>query len=102
MAHGDGSHTMADGKTLRGKFYKFHFTEGMILYPNGDQYNGEVVNSEPHGRGFMQYATGSWYHGDWVYGKKQGYGDYFSKSRGEIHTGIRFANNRPYHTTNHR
>jgi len=99
-AHGEGSHTLSDGKMLVGKFNRWRLTNGMIHYPNGDHYNGEVMNASPHGRGFMQYATGSWYSGDWVNGFKHGYGDYFIRTKGEIHTGIRFANNRPYHTKN--
>jgi hypothetical protein len=43
-------------------------------WPNGDSYEGELLNGEPDGYGAMHYADGRTYIGDWMVGMKEGRG----------------------------
>jgi hypothetical protein len=46
--------------------------QGTKTWPNGDFYEGELVNEEPHGAGKMRYSNARTYVGEWVRGKMQG------------------------------
>jgi len=44
-------------------------------YPNGDVYEGNLKDDQPHGKGKMTYIEdGRVYEGDWVDGKRNGKG----------------------------
>ena len=45
-------------------------------YTDGAQYDGEVVNGEPHGKGIYRFADGDQYEGDFVNGERRGKGIY--------------------------
>jgi hypothetical protein len=48
--------------------------QGTKTWPNGDEYQGELLNDVPHGKGTMKHAAGETYICDWVNGVKQGRG----------------------------
>ena len=52
-----------------------------ITHDNG-QYKGEMMSGRPHGKGNTIYKNGDTYEGNYVKGKRQGYGVY-SISDGE-------------------
>ena len=39
--------------------------EGMIVYTNGDKYNGQFMNGRKHGTGVMQFSEGSRFEGNY-------------------------------------
>ena len=45
---------------------------GEITYPNGDVYDGVLVDGKKEGQGKMTYANGDVYDGPWVNDKKEG------------------------------
>jgi len=51
-----------------------------IKLPNGDLYEGAVVNGRPHGYGVLTSANGDCYKGEFSNGRKDGYG--VSEERG--------------------
>ena len=47
---------------------------GVLVYPNGDRYEGDWVNGAKNGQGVLVYMTGDKYTGDWSNDKKDGKG----------------------------
>ena len=47
-----------------------------IIWKNGDRYVGESKDGKMHGKGTYYCANGEIYNGDWVNGKRTGYGLY--------------------------
>jgi hypothetical protein len=60
---------------------------GSLSLPNGDEYEGELLNGRPHGMGMMKYKGESkmTYDGDWVNGKTRGYGVIFAPLKTRCH-----------------
>ncbi len=56
------------------------------VLPNGDCYEGYLVNGLPEGKGKYTYSRGSCYEGDFVNGKKEGKGKY-TYSDGDCYEG---------------
>jgi hypothetical protein len=55
--------------------------QGTLSWPNGDEYQGELLHDLPHGKGTMKY-TGhrpKTYVGDWVNGVREGHGSLLFK-----------------------
>eukprot|EP00826_Nyctotherus_ovalis_P002973 TRINITY_DN10597_c0_g1_i5.p1 TRINITY_DN10597_c0_g1~~TRINITY_DN10597_c0_g1_i5.p1 ORF type:complete len:224 (-),score=65.56 TRINITY_DN10597_c0_g1_i5:45-716(-) len=50
--------------------------KGMILYPDGSQYEGYLKNNEANGKGRLIHADGDVYIGEWVDDKANGKGKY--------------------------
>ncbi|WP_339180303.1 hypothetical protein MHB43_30490 [Paenibacillus sp. FSL H8-0317] len=50
-----------------------------IKYAGGNYY-GEVKNGKPNGKGTMQWGANKTYSGDWVDGKRSGYGKFVNKT----------------------
>lgn len=50
---------------------------------NGATYFGEVKNGKPHGKGTARWGVNKTYSGDWVNGKRSGYGVYKLNGNGE-------------------
>ncbi|WP_187355476.1 hypothetical protein ['Paenibacillus yunnanensis' Narsing Rao et al. 2020] len=46
--------------------------------PNGANYYGEVKNGKPSGKGTMIWSKNKSYSGEWIEGKRSGYGKYIS------------------------
>jgi len=46
----------------------------VLVYPNGDRYEGDWVNGAKNGQGVLVYMTGDKYTGDWSNDKKDGKG----------------------------
>jgi hypothetical protein len=59
---------------------------GMILFNNGDIYQGSFLNSKKHGYGEYIYLNGDIYEGDWQNDLKEGYGIY-KWNNGDIYDG---------------
>ena len=55
---------------------------GSRSYPNGDQYEGQMLNDMPHGTGTMRYSDGSFFTGLW------NKGEYVDGSRGYDNGGV--------------
>lgn len=49
-------------------------SEGIVQYPNGNRYDGELANGFREGRETMKYADGSVYTGQWKQDEKHGFG----------------------------
>lgn len=48
--------------------------QGILKNSNGTVYEGEWKNHQPHGKGSEVFADKSSFKGDFVYGKKSGFG----------------------------
>lgn len=53
------------------------FISGMINYPNGSTYLGEMVNYARHGQGTFTFPDKSQYKGPWINNMKNGRGQYY-------------------------
>lgn len=51
-----------------------------IRYPNGDVYEGSMLNHKKSGKGKLFYANGDLYEGEWVSNKREGAGKFYIKS----------------------
>ncbi|ASA25641.1 hypothetical protein B9T62_35870 [Paenibacillus donghaensis] len=49
-----------------------------LKLPNGASYYGEVKNGKPSGKGTMIWSKSKSYSGEWIEGKRSGYGKYIS------------------------
>lgn len=49
---------------------------GRHKYPNGDIYEGELIDGKRHGRGIYKFVSGNVYEGEFVDGKRHGQGIY--------------------------
>ncbi len=49
-------------------------TKGILIYPNGASYDGDLREGRYDGYGKLNYANGDQYMGDWLKGKKWGSG----------------------------
>ena len=47
---------------------------GVMIYTNGEKYDGEWKDSKKHGHGVFTRANGSKYYGEWKDSKKNGRG----------------------------
>ncbi|KAE8579446.1 hypothetical protein XENTR_v10024041 [Xenopus tropicalis] len=101
MMHGKGKYTWKDGLTYEGDFYmNFPMGHGIYKWSDGSQYEGEVYKAIRHGHGIFtssnqkvsyvgdwhkgtRHGKGviyynkegtSWYEGDWISNKKEGWG----------------------------
>lgn len=45
-----------------------------IVFKNGDLYEGQVLNEQPHGKGKYKFSNGSHYQGEFKNGKFHGQG----------------------------
>lgn len=67
--------------------------QNMIIYPNGDKYQGERSEGLPHGRGILCYSDGEKYVGDFKNGIADGMGTFIylngDKYKGEFRNGLR-------------
>ncbi len=61
-------------------------------WPNGDKYEGMVMNDQMHGQGMFNFANGSIYTGQFLYGKIEGHGKMVF-SNGDTYSG-EFRNGR--------
>ncbi|XP_066053860.1 radial spoke head 10 homolog B-like [Chamaea fasciata] len=68
VQHGSGIHTWFLDKTE------------MSQYPLWNEYMGDFVKGERHGRGTFIYANGDIYSGEWVHNKKHGKGMFIFKN----------------------
>jgi len=50
------------------------FIIGIMYYPNGDRYIGDMLRGKKHGKGAMHYANGEVYRGSWHGDFKEGKG----------------------------
>ena len=51
----------------------------LIIYTNGNEFDGYFYNNEINGEGIMKYFDGSIYTGNFLDGKYHGYGEYISQ-----------------------
>ena len=58
----------------------------LILYSNGDKYEGELKGKKKHGYGIFTWADGSTFTGDWKNDKKHGHAT-FVEANGETLSG---------------
>ncbi|XP_056392006.1 radial spoke head 10 homolog B [Hyla sarda] len=101
LMHGKGEYIWADGLKYEGEFFmNFPMGHGLYTWPNGSRYEGQVYKGirhgsgvhissgqqvsyagewnmgRRHGKGAIYYnAEGtSWYEGDWIHNRKEGWG----------------------------
>ena len=48
--------------------------KGLMIYTNGEKYDGFWANDKKHGKGQMIYKNGDKYEGDWANDKREGKG----------------------------
>jgi len=51
-----------------------------VRYPNGDVYEGNMLNRKKNGKGKLYYINGDVYEGEWVNDKREGKGKFYIKS----------------------
>lgn len=59
MRDGNGKLQLRDGTKLEGFWKNDQFISGMINYPNGSTYLGEMVNYARHGQGTFTFPDKS-------------------------------------------
>ena len=47
---------------------------GVLQYPTGEKYDGELIDNMKNGRGIMYFPNGDIYDGEWVNDKMNGKG----------------------------
>ena len=66
--------TWSDGSKFTGSWMIDSFSDGTMVYANGDHYEGHFNNGKKFGKGTMYYANGDVYVGDWAYDMREGKG----------------------------
>ena len=59
------------GKCIRGDCFN---GEGVMEFPNGDEYHGSFRDGEAYGDGVMKFANGNNYYGHWEHNMREGKG----------------------------
>ena len=75
---------------LEGNMRDYQLVDGNVTWhdlTNGQRYEGEIVNRQPHGKGVMFYPNGDRYDGAWLGGKKNGKGKLVRASHLESYEG---------------
>ena len=63
-----------DGKIITGHMVNGQIQSGIIEYPNGDRFNGEINQNCACGEGDITYANGDWYKGQFNKDLRSGFG----------------------------
>lgn len=61
-------------------------SENKLVFENGAQYKGDIVDELPHGVGTLDFPDGSVYEGEWVRGVREGRGT-LTSSNGDVYEG---------------
>ena len=76
--NGRGISVTSDGGKYVGEFKNWlpngQGTLSYPTYPDGETYQGELMNASKHGKGTLTYADGYKYVGEWKDGKRHGFG----------------------------
>ncbi len=87
--HGRGIYRYKDGKCKYGiwkdnsyfgtdpRMTPDDFPVKSLVYKDGSKYKGHTFDVLPHGTGVMRHADGSVYDGEFLFGKRHGYGKFF-------------------------
>ena len=67
--------TLDNGKKITGSMINGKIRQGVIDYPNGDRYQGEILQDCAFGEGEMNYSNGDWYKGQFDEDLRSGYGE---------------------------
>lgn len=78
--------TLRSGRIVTGINRKNKIIEGEIRYPNGDLYNGSILEGMANGKGKMIYSAGGEYDGYFMRDKKEGKGTWLMNT-GNTYTG---------------
>lgn len=84
--HGFGSVRLQNNVKFQGNFNDGSPTDGYLLYPNGDVYDGEVSRFRPNGIGKLEFANGGGYEGEFLVGLYDGHGR-LTLSNGDVFEG---------------
>ena len=63
LKEGEGKLTYSDGRVLTGTFQKDECIKGLLQFPDGSRYDGELKNGKRHGYGTYKFADGGMYVG---------------------------------------
>ena len=61
--------------------------KGVIKFPNGDKYFGDLIDGKPYGKGETTYSNRDRYKGEHVEGKRHGDGTLTKAQSGHIYKG---------------
>ncbi len=61
-----------EGNVFTGAFNRGFMTKGVMVYANGDTYDGDFVNNRRHGKGFLTLANNETFEGGFKDNKKHG------------------------------
>ncbi|WP_354003677.1 protein kinase domain-containing protein [Ramlibacter aurantiacus] len=74
---GNGQITYPNGDRFEGRMVNGSKEgKGTFEWANGQRYSGEWAGDVPHGQGTMRFASGHVYTGEWVKGKQHGKGEF--------------------------
>ena len=79
--------TLYNGNLVSGIRKGGEIRKGVIEYPNGNRYEGEIMDDMAHGDGNMNYANGDWYVGQFEKDKKHGWGKLVMQRKGNVYKG---------------
>ena len=78
--------TLRSGRIVKGINRKNKIEMGEIRYPNGNIYNGKILEGMANGKGVMKYNNGGQYDGYFIRDKKEGSGTW-RMANGNVYTG---------------
>lgn len=91
LVEGKATLSFPDGTKIVGDYKEGSTKKGSIFYPDGDKYEGELKNLEPHGYGIFLFGNGDKYSGEFKDGLKHGKGIYYyranNKRKGDKYDG---------------
>jgi clan AA aspartic protease (TIGR02281 family) len=90
LAQGQGAvqwfQSDAPGIGVEGTYRQGHLISGVVSYPNGDRYEGDLRDGERTGKGVYRFASGNRYEGQFSHGDRNGQG-VFTWANGDRYVG---------------
>ena len=88
--------TLTDGTTIEGEGdINGNICKAKIVYPNGDTYDGEILNGMKHGKGTYKWSKGASYDGAWKNDVMSGKGTFLYTSDSYPKLVVTFKDGKP-------